>query len=123
MSKIGMHSVGILWENAASAHLQQAGLGLLARNFNCRYGEIDVVMRERGCVVFVEVRYRGSAARGDGLASVGPAKRTKLIRTAAIYLKAHPRLAGMACRFDVVACARTPAHPAFDWIRAAFDAY
>lgn len=123
-----MRSIGILWENAASAHLQQAGIKLLARNYNCRYGEIDLVMLdqsgcERGCVVFVEVRYRGSAARGDGLASVGPAKRTKLIRTAAIYLQAHPRLAGLACRFDVVACGGTPAHPEFDWIRSAFDAY
>jgi putative endonuclease len=119
--------VGILWENAACAHLQQAGLQPLARNFNCRYGEIDLIMldeneRARHCIVFVEVRYRQTAARGDGVASVGAAKRQKLLRSAAIYLQAHPRFGAEPCRFDVVACQGTPAQPQFEWIRAAFAA-
>lgn len=124
--------VGILWENAALSHLRNAGLAPLARNYVCRYGEIDLIMLDkrgrdqngRGCdgIVFVEVRYRNANARGDGAASVGPAKRTKLIRAAAVYLQAHPQRAGMPCRFDVVACGGTPECPSFDWIRAAFDA-
>jgi putative endonuclease len=120
--------VGVLWENAALSHLRKAGLQLLARNYRCRYGEIDLIMLDKiahasDSIVFVEVRYRNSSARGDGLASVGPAKRAKLIRTAAVYLQAHQKLAGMSCRFDVVACSGTPDSPSFDWIRAAFDAY
>ena len=119
--------VGNLWENAAAAHLRQAGLEPFARNFTCRHGEIDLIMRDKSArgtdaIVFVEVRYRNEGARGDGLASVGPAKRSKLVRAAAVYLQAHPQLAAMPCRFDVVACAGTPEHPTFDWIRAAFDA-
>jgi putative endonuclease len=119
--------VGILWENAAAAHLCQAGLESVARNFTCRYGEIDLVMLDRSVrgtegIVFVEVRYRNASARGDGLASVGPSKRAKLVRAAAVYLQAHPQLAGMPCRFDVVACGGTLESPSFDWIRAAFDA-
>jgi putative endonuclease len=116
-----MRDVGALWENAAAAHLQQAGLQPVAKNFNCRYGEIDLIMRERDCTVFVEVRYRRTAARGDGLASVGATKRQKLLRTAAVYLQAHPRLAGQPCRFDVIACQGTPAQPQFEWTRAAFE--
>jgi putative endonuclease len=118
-----MRSTGLEWENAALGHLQRAGLELLARNFTSRLGEIDLVMRDRaGPIVFVEVRYRGVTARGDGAASVGPAKRAKLLRVAALYLQAHPRLADADCRFDVVACSGTPVQPRFDWIRAAFDA-
>ncbi len=119
-----MRSIGILWENAASDHLQRTGLELIARNYSCRYGEIDLIMLDKGrldkgrpdkgrldksgldrsgresdCLVFVEVRYRGSAARGDGAASVGASKRTKLIRAAAVYLQTQPRLAGLALPF------------------------
>ena len=132
--------VGLLWENAALSHLRQAALELIARNFTCRFGEIDLVMLDKGRlgknwldkngpdknkpdqIVFVEIRYRNPNARGDGLASVGAGKRAKLIRAAAVYLQAHPKLAGMPCRFDVVACGGTPDSPSFDWIRAAFDA-
>lgn len=138
-----MRDVGILWENAALSHLCQAGLQPLTLNYSCRYGEIDLIMldkigldksgldkrgldrngRGHDSIVFVEVRYRNASARGDGLASVGPAKRAKLIRTAAVYLQAHQKLAGMPCRFDVVTCSGTPDSPSFDWIRAAFYAY
>jgi putative endonuclease len=132
--------VGLLWENAALSHLRQSALEMLARNFTCRLGEIDLVMLEKSRldkgrldksgpdknrhdqIVFVEIRYRNPNARGDGLASVGASKRAKLIRAAAIYLQANPKLAGMPCRFDVVACSGTPDQPSFDWIRAAFDA-
>jgi len=118
-----MRSKGLEWESAALAYLEHAGLALLARNFISRLGEIDLVMRDRGGqLVFVEVRYRGATARGDGAASVGRTKRTKLLRAAAFYLQAHPLLAGAPCRFDVVACSGTLAQPAFDWIRAAFSA-
>jgi putative endonuclease len=122
--------VGLLWEDAALSHLRQSALQLLTRNFTCRVGEIDLVMLDkhgadkntRDQIVFVEIRYRNPNARGDGLASVGAGKRAKLIRTAAVYLQANPKLAGMPCRFDVVACGGTTDSPSFDWIRAAFDA-
>jgi putative endonuclease len=129
--------VGIHWEDAAATHLRQAGLEPVARNFSCRYGEIDLVMLDRSrldrsrldmsrlesdSIVFVEVRYRNIDARGDGLASVGAAKRSKLIRAAAVYLQEHPKLANMPCRFDIVSCGGTLEQPSFDWIRAAFDA-
>jgi len=113
--------IGALWENAALMYLQQANLHTLTRNFQCRYGEIDLVMRDRDCIVFVEVRYRRTAARGDGVASVGAGKRQKLLRTASVYLQANPRLAGETCRFDVIACQGTPSQPRFEWLRSAFE--
>jgi len=114
--------VGDLWEDAALAHLQTVGLRALERNFNCRWGEIDLIMRDGDGVVFVEVRYRRSDVRGDGVASVGAAKRTKLVRAAQVWLQAHPALAAQPCRFDVIGCAGTPQQPVLDWMRAAFEA-
>jgi putative endonuclease len=116
-------ATGSAWEDAALLHLQRSGLVLVARNFTCRLGEIDLVLRDREQLVFVEVRFRGDSARGDGTASVGSAKRTKLIRAAEVYLQANPRLAALPCRFDVVGCSGTPQAPAFEWTRSAFDAF
>ena len=116
-------ATGTRWEDAALAHLQRNGLKLVARNFTCRFGEIDLILRDRDQLVFAEVRYRGDVDRGDGTLSVGAAKRTKLTRTASVYLQAHPQFASLPCRFDVVGCAGTLAQPEFDWTRAAFEAF
>lgn len=115
-------NTGARWEDAALAHLQRSGLELIARNFSCRYGEIDLVMRDRDQIAFIEVRYRGDAEHGGGTLSVGPSKRVKLARAAALFLQQQPVLAAMTCRFDVVGCSGTPATPIFEWTRAAFDA-
>ena len=119
---VAARDVGILWENAALAHLQAAGLRALQRNFTCRWGEIDLIMRDGDSVVFVEVRYRRSGTRGDGIASVGAAKRAKLVRAAQVWLQAHPALAAQPCRFDVIGCSGTPQRAVLDWTRAAFEA-
>jgi putative endonuclease len=119
---ISARAAGARFEDLALAHLERHGLVLVERNYRCRYGEIDLVMRERDMLVFVEVRYRRSDGFGDGVDSVGAAKRIRLVRAASAYLAAHPRLAGTACRFDVVALAGTPDALVVDWQRNAFDA-
>ena len=114
---------GVRWEDAALGYLQRQGLKLVARNFSCRLGEIDLIMRDRDHLVFVEVRFRVADAHGDGTFSVGPAKRVKITRTASVYLQRHPALSALPCRFDVIGCSGTFAAPVFDWTRAAFDAF
>jgi len=115
-------------EDAALAHLQAAGLRLVARNFRTPGrggGEIDLIMRERdGTLVFVEVRRRRSATHGGAAASVGGIKQRRIVFAARHYLL---RLGQEPpCRFDVVLVqGDANAHqalPALDWIRAAFDA-
>ena len=113
---------GAHYESAALAHLIHAGLALVVRNYHCRFGEIDLVMRERDVVVFVEVRYRRSRGYGGGIDSVDAGKRAKLVRAAAAFLADHPRLADATCRFDVLAIGGTSAAPVFDWRRNAFEA-
>lgn len=113
-------------EAIALAYLERAGLRLLARNFTCRYGEIDLVMRDVETVVFVEVRYRrgvrGASTFGDGVDSVSATKRARLVRAAGLFLAAQPRLAQHTCRFDVLGVAGDVAAPVLDWRRNAFDA-
>lgn len=118
-----MRSLGAVWERAAQAELERAGLRLVARNWHCHYGELDLIMRDGEVLVFVEVRYRDAAAATDGLASIGPAKRRKLIRTADMFLAAHPGFAQHTCRFDSVAFSGGGDNAVCTWERAAFDAY
>jgi putative endonuclease len=116
---------GARYEDFACTHLQRAGLALVARNYSCRYGEIDLVMRDAATLVFVEVRYRrgGGASRyGDGADSIGAAKRARLQRAAAMFLAQHPAFADAACRFDVVAIAGDAPGAELHWLRNAFEA-
>jgi len=109
-------------EAAVRRHLLRAGLEDIATNAGCRFGEIDLVMRDGERVVFVEVRYRASDAFGGGAASVDARKRARLVRAAEVFLKRVPSLARFPCRFDVVEATGDPAHPTLRWHRAAFRA-
>ncbi len=109
-------------ETAALAHLQAHGLQLLARNAQSRGGELDLVMRDGGVVVFVEVRYRASAAFGGGAASVDAGKRRKLVHAARVFLARNAQFADAPCRFDVIAASGEPTAPHLDWLRDAFRA-
>jgi len=111
-------------EEAALAHLQRAGLVLVARNYRvargprARGGEVDLIVRDRdGTLVFVEVRARADARHGGAAASIGAAKRARLVFAARHYLAAF-RGAPPPCRFDVVAIDGD----AIEWLQAAFDA-
>lgn len=114
-----MRATGSIWEDRARHMLERAGLRHVTSNWYCRYGEIDLVMAEVDTLVFVEVRYRNSGARGGALATISAAKRSKLVRAADSFLAARPALAAQPCRFDVVAFDGERC----DWQRAAFDAF
>jgi putative endonuclease len=88
-------------EDAALSHLEQHGLTLVARNFRCKGGEIDLIMQDRHGLIFVEVRKRADARHGGAAASVTSAKQGRLIIAAQIYLQRYKM--PPACRFDVVA--------------------
>lgn len=109
-------------EAAALLHLQAHGLQLLARNAHARGGEIDLVMLDGDVVVFVEVRYRASAAFGGGFASVDTRKRRKLVHAAQVFLMNNPKHAHAACRFDVVDASGDASNPQLQWLHDAFRA-
>jgi putative endonuclease len=88
-------------EDAALLHLQKYGLTLVERNFSCRGGELDLVMRDGATVVFVEVRRRASSAYGGAAATIGRAKQARLLVAANTWLQRYRM--PPACRFDVIA--------------------
>jgi putative endonuclease len=106
-------------EALACAHLEQAGLKLITRNYRCPQGEIDLVMDERGTLVFVEVRYRRSSAFGSPAETVDRRKQARLTAAAGHFLLT--RRADRACRFDVVAVSGGEP-PCIEWLRDAFGA-
>jgi len=111
---------GRLAEDQALAYLQAQGLVLVERNYRCRGGEIDLVMREGGKMVFVEVRYRADERYGGALASVGARKQSRLIVAAAHYLMA--KRIDRPARFDVAAVSPDQGKLAIQWIKDAFQA-
>jgi putative endonuclease len=96
------HARGRAAEQAAVTWLEGQGYRILERNVVNPCGEIDLVARDRGGVLcFVEVKARASAAYGPAIAAVGPAKRRRLSRAAALHV-ATRGLYLAACRFDVL---------------------
>ncbi|AQZ94735.1 YraN family protein [Halopseudomonas phragmitis] len=113
--------LGNLAERQAERLLLKAGLRLLARNYRCKQGELDLVMRDRDTVVFVEVRYRRKSQWGSAAETVDWRKQKRVQIAAQHYLLTHPHLANHPCRFDVVAADGNPEDPdAYRWIREAF---
>jgi putative endonuclease len=109
-------------EAYALRHLQAHGLQLIARNWLCKRGELDLVMLDGDTVVFVEVRYRRHAGWGGALESIDFRKQQKLTLAAQSFLQSESRWADSPCRFDVVAINGDPGtSPALNWLTNAFD--
>ncbi|MEK6591833.1 MAG: YraN family protein [Pseudomonadota bacterium] len=107
---------GAAAEELAAAFLQRRGLEITARNYRCRFGEIDLVALDGKTLVFVEVRQRKSEDFGGAAASITHDKRARLLRTARHYLA---RIRGeQPCRFDAVLIRGEP--PQIEWIQNAF---
>jgi putative endonuclease len=108
-------------EQKALIYLQAQGLQLVERNYRCRGGEIDLVMRDTKQLVMVEVRYRRSTSYTSAAASIDQRKQSRLIMAARHYLASHPQFADDPVRFDVVAFDGPALAPAIEWLRNAFD--
>ncbi len=110
-------AVGREYEKQAAEYLAGLGYRILEKNFRCRMGEIDLIAKEGGYLVFVEVKYRSGTRMGEPQEAVDGRKQRKICRTASYYCMMHRVLAQQACRFDVVACC------AGEWvvIQNAFD--
>ncbi len=103
-------------ENLAAAYLARQGLTLLERNYRCRMGEIDLILRGRDTLVFAEVRLRKRADFGGAAASVTPSKQGRVRAATRYYLSGQME---RPCRFDVVLMDRL-ASDAIEWIKNAF---
>lgn len=95
-----MNPAGAAAEAKALQYLQQRGLILLERNYSCRFGEIDLIMRDGKTLVFVEVKARSGSGFGGTAQAITASKIAKLSATAQFYLsQIRPT---PPCRFDAV---------------------
>lgn len=93
--------IGRSAEIAAAAELGRRGYKIIASNYRCRSGEIDLIADEGECLVFIEVRCKRTEAYGTPAESITIAKQRKLLAAARHYLS-EKKLGDVDCRFDVV---------------------
>lgn len=117
--KINANNAGLEAEKLAATFLAKHGLRLVAQNYHCRFGEIDLIMQDAKTLVFVEVRLRSNSKFGNAAASITPQKQQKLIATAQHYLQTHGEC---ECRFDAVLMGKADLKQ-IEWIRNAFETH
>lgn len=122
MEQTATQALGQYGEELAAQHLVAAGMQVLDRNWRCREGELDLVVRDRdGTLVFVEVKTRSGTAFGEPSEAVGHRKAAKVRQVACRWLleRRPPGAAGL--RFDVVSIVRRRGHaPVLTHLRGAF---
>ena len=89
-------------EAQAADYLKEKGYKILARNFSCKMGEIDIIAQDKqNTIIFVEVKQRKTNLFGGGLAAVNKAKQRRITLTAAAYIK-KTKINYTALRFDII---------------------
>ena len=106
--------------NLAASFLRKSGYSIREINFRCPIGEIDIVAKEKGELVFVEVKTRKSSQLGYPEQAVGIRKQRKMSQLALWYLQ-EKKLADVNARFDVVAILMLPSGNEIRLIKNAFD--
>jgi putative endonuclease len=112
---------GASGEDLACQHLRRKGYTILARNFRCRSGEIDVVARDGPTVVFVEVKERKGSSHGAGHEGVTFGKRRRVIRAARLFVSSRGYGEAQPFRFDVVSIDWREGEPVVRHDPGAFD--
>jgi putative endonuclease len=101
MTDLRRIQLGVIGEAAALSWYERAGFSLVARNWRCKSGEIDLVVSRADVLVFCEVKTRSGAAFGGGFESVTSVKRARLRRLAELFLLSEVRGREYRVRFDV----------------------
>jgi putative endonuclease len=112
---------GLLGEDRAAAALARNGYRILARNYRCRLGEIDLVAEDGDTIVFVEVKARRDASYGGPAMAVTREKQRRIARVALHYLAVN-RMLDRRARFDVVALMAGPEGWGVEILKDAFQA-
>ncbi len=88
-------------EETAAKYLKRCGLKLIQKNYSCKHGEIDLIVKDGECLVFVEVKTRSQQAFGSPASSVNFRKQLQICKTAHHYMVEHG-IDDVDARFDVV---------------------
>ena len=118
--------IGTATENIACQHLKNNGLTLITKNFSHRMGEVDLIMKDKNVIVFIEVRYRKNTNYGYPEETVTFKKQKKIKSTALLFIAKNPEYKNTQPRFDVVAMMPNGSDSskndniAINWIKNAF---
>jgi putative endonuclease len=115
-----MRLLGDYWENVAYDYLKSHSLKKIKRNFNCKAGEIDLIMSDNDILIFIEVKYRKNDDWVSAAESVTRKKQLRIIKAAQMFLLQNKKFAQWICRFDVVSIEGTKQNPKIEWIENAF---
>jgi putative endonuclease len=113
---------GSIAELIARDLLLAQGLKLIAQNYRCRSGELDLVLLDQGVLAVVEVRLRRSLKFGGASVSIDHEKRRRIIQATRHLLLARRELRHLRVRFDVVTFDQSAGRIEPEWIKGAFDA-
>ena len=94
-------TLGVFGEELALRELTERGYKPLLRNYTCDLGEIDIIAKHQGALVFIEVKSRRSDVMGAPEEAVTLRKRGQIVKTARYYMKRYG-VRNVPCRFDVV---------------------
>lgn len=120
-SKDGGKSSGQQAEDLAASFLERQGVRLIARNYRCRGGEIDLIGIHQDTLLLVEVRLRRRSDYGDAAASITRTKQRRIVLAARHFLAAHPEWQSQPCRFDCLLLDQLSPER-IDWLTDAFHA-
>jgi len=109
-------SLGQWGEEEAARYLEDRGLRVIDHHYRQKWGEIDLICRDKETWVFVEVKTRTRFFQPSALDAVTPRKRQRLFRAAMSYMK-WKRLEGSSMRFDLVLIEARR----IEWIPDAFE--
>ena len=110
-------ALGTQYEKDAEQFLKKQGIRIIAKNFRCKQGEIDIIGVDNKCLVFVEVKYRTTNKAGEPEEAVNIYKQKKICSVAEYFLYTHPYYANQMIRYDVVAILGDDIR----WHKAAFE--
>lgn len=102
MNRLNKRQIGADYEERAVAYLEGKGYHILERNYQNRYGEIDIIAKDKdGVVVYFEIKFRRNSRYGEPVEAVDARKQKKICKTALYHYSGHGYM-DCSCRFDVI---------------------
>ena len=114
-------SIGRQKEQQAKNWLQKQGFTIIAENYHCKGGEIDLIGTTQQQLIFFEVKYRKSNHYGHPAEMVNQKKQQHITHCAQQFLQKHPQYLNYQLQFDVLTFSGNQVQP--DWIKNAFEAF
>ena len=111
------------YENIAKVYLENEGLLIIQQNYHCRFGEIDLIMKDNSTICFIEVKYRETMSHGGAIHAISQSKQHKLIKAASFYIMENQNISNSSFRFDTITLqGNSDGNPDINWIQNAFYA-